>query len=244
MFPIHDLNPTRIRPYLTIALILANVAVYFLWQPQGDVQAELEFVYAHAIIPCEATTLEPLTMFEANSGQCIDGDGTGGQIFPGKYVLLAGLTSMFLHGGLFHLLSNMWVLWIFGNNIEEAYGRVGYLLLYLAAGVAATAGFVLLRPDSTVPLVGASGAIAGVLGAYLVLYSRHRVMALVGYWVVPLPAWIFLGIWFLTQFFVGDAGVAWEAHVFGFLAGFGITAAGRPLLRRHTTGGSSWFRGG
>ncbi len=241
MFPIRDLNPTSVRPYLTIALILANVAVYFLWQPQGDVIAEIEFVYAHAIIPCEAMTLEPLTVFEANSGQCIEGDGLAGQIFPEKRVLLAGLTSMFLHGGLFHLLSNMWVLWIFGNNIEEAFGRMGYLLLYLAAGVAATAGFVLLRPDSTVPLVGASGAIAGVLGAYLVLYSKHRVVALVGYWLVPLPAWIFLGIWFLTQFFVGDAGVAWEAHVFGFVAGFGLSLLALPLLRRRTAIESGWW---
>lgn len=241
MFPIRDLNPTSIRPYLTIALVLTNVAVYFLWQPQGDPQAEVEFVYAHAIIPCEATTLEPLTVMEANTGFCVDGDDVRAQIFPGKQVLLAGLTSMFLHGGLFHLLSNMWVLWIFGNNIEEAYGRVGYLLLYLVAGIAATAGFVLLRPESTVPLVGASGAIAGVLGAYLVLYSRHRVMALIGYWVAPLPAWIFLGIWFLTQFFVGDAGVAWEAHVFGFLAGFAVSITALPLLRRRTTVDPSWL---
>ena len=130
MFPIRDLNPTNIRPYVTVALILVNVAVYFLWQPQGDPQAQIEFVYAHAIIPCEATTFEPLTVREANSGLCTDGDPVREQLFPGKQVLLAGLTSMFLHGSIVHLLGNMWMLWIFGNNIEEAFGRVGYLATY------------------------------------------------------------------------------------------------------------------
>jgi membrane associated rhomboid family serine protease len=119
---------------------------------------------------------------------------------------------------------------IFGNNIEEAYGRIRYALLYLVAGIVATAGFILLRPEETVPLVGASGAIAGVLGAYLVLYSRHIVLSLVGFWLLPVPAWIFLGIWFVGQFFHAETGVAWEAHVFGFLAGFAITALARPML--------------
>jgi membrane associated rhomboid family serine protease len=236
VFPIRDLNPTRTAPVLTVALILANVAIYFFWQPHGSIEDEVRFTYAHAVIPCEVTTLEPLTIGEINSGSCSDAP-TGVVLFPDKQVIVASFTSMFLHGGLFHLLSNMWVLWIFGNNIEEAYGRIRYALLYLVAGIVATAGFILIRPQETVPLVGASGAIAGVLGAYLVLYSRHIVLSLVGFWLLPVPAWIFLGIWFVGQFFHAETGVAWEAHVFGFLAGFAITALVRPML--HVARGSA-----
>ena len=243
MFPIRDLNPTHIRPYVTIALILVNVAVYFLWQPQGEPQAQIEFVYAHAIIPCEATTFEPLTVREANSGVCVDGDPVQEQLFPGKQVLLAGLTSMFLHGSFVHLLGNMWMLWIFGNNIEEAFGRVGYLATYVLAGLVGTAAFVEFQRESTIPLVGASGAIAGILGAYFVLYSRRTVLSLVGFWLLPLPAWIFLGIWFLSQFVVGDASIAWESHVFGFLAGLTVAAVGLPVLKDRAGIRSIWGRG-
>ena len=170
MFPIRDLNPTHIRPVVTYALIAANVAIFLLWQPQGrgvwqrgpDAVAEIEFLLAHAVVPCEVTSRESLTFREVVTGVC----GAGGpQVFPDKQILVSPITSMFLHGGLFHLVTNMWVLWIFGNNIEEAYGRLRYLAMYLAAGIVATAAFIVIRPDGTAPLVGASGAIAGVLGA-------------------------------------------------------------------------------
>ena len=140
---------------------------------------------------------------------------------------------MFLHGGLFHVLSNMWFLFIFGNNVEEAFGPLSYLLLYLVAGILATIGFALSNPESAVPLVGASGAVAGVLGAYAVLFPRHQILTLFGFFFVPVSALFFLGFWFFGQFFVGDVSVAWEAHVVGFVAGALIAAVlRRPLLRR------------
>ncbi|RPI20297.1 MAG: rhomboid family intramembrane serine protease, partial [Actinobacteria bacterium] len=154
-------------------------------------------------------------------------------VFPAKNVYLAAFTSMFLHGGIFHLLGNMWFLWIFGNNVEEAFGRVGYLALYLVAGLAATGGFVLGNGDSTIPLVGASGAIAGVLGAYAVLFPQHRVMSLLFVVFLPIPSVIFLAFWFFSQFLVADATVAWEAHVVGFLFGIAVATLLRgPLLGR------------
>jgi membrane associated rhomboid family serine protease len=157
----------------------------------------------------------------------------GQAIFPGKSVAVSLFTSMFLHGSLFHLLSNMWFLWLFGNNIEEAYGAVRFLLVYLFAGLVAALGFIILNPDGITPLIGASGAIAGVLGSYLILFPKRWVISLVVITLLPIPAVVFLGLWFAAQFMVNDPGVAWEAHVFGFLAGVVITLLFRgPLLRR------------
>ena len=231
MFPLRDLNPTRTQPVVTIALIAVNIAIWLLWQPRGGGFEEFEFLLANAAVACELTTGDPLTVREINLDFCSDG-ATGVEIFPEKRVYAAAVVSMFLHGGLLHLLGNMWFLWIFGNNIEEAYGRVGYLTMYLAAGVAATAAFVVFNANTTVPLVGASGAIAGVLGAYLVLHPMRPVLSLIVIAVLPVPAAIFLGLWFVTQFqFAGaETGVAWEAHVFGFLFGVALTLLLRSPL--------------
>jgi membrane associated rhomboid family serine protease len=166
----------------------------------------------------------------------INGDRCGAAgmpVFPAKNVYLAAFTSMFLHGGILHLLGNMWFLWIFGNNVEEAFGRFGYLALYLVAGLAATGGFVVGNGESTIPLVGASGAIAGVLGAYAVLFPQHRVLSLMFVVFLPVPSMVFLAIWFFSQFAVPDPTVAWEAHVVGFLFGMAVAAFLRgPLLGR------------
>ncbi|HSM02852.1 MAG TPA: rhomboid family intramembrane serine protease [Acidimicrobiia bacterium] len=220
MLPIRDVNPTRIRPLITWAIIAINVFVYFVVQPD-EVGEATEFVYQRAAIACELTTGEPLSLEEINRETCTDGSEV--PLFPDKNVWVAGFVSMFLHGSVAHILFNMWSLWIFGNNVEEAFGHVGYLLFYVAAGVAATIGFVALNTDLTVPLIGASGAIAGVMGAYLVLFPRHLVLTLIIFRVVAIPAIAFLGFWFFSQFFFATEGVAWEAHVAGFL--FGALAA-------------------
>jgi membrane associated rhomboid family serine protease len=230
LFPIRDVNPTRIRPLVTITIIAVNLAVFFLWQPQGDELAATSFAYERAAIACEMTTGEPLSEAEIVADECIEG---GEAFFPGKRVFLAGLVSMFLHGGIFHLLSNMWFLWVFGNNVEEAFGSLPYLLFYLVGGVAATAAFVLSNPESTIPLVGASGAIAAVLGAYLVLFPTHRVLTWIVIIFAPVPAVVFLGIWFFSQFGLPLEGVAWEAHVGGFIAGVLITLPLRSVLLRN-----------
>ena len=241
MLPIRDLNPTRIRPVVTWVIIAVNVVVYFLLQPQptadpADTEYE-EFIYERAAIACEVSTGEPLDVDEVRFGVCRDDGGLSNEIFPDKNVWLAVGVSMFLHGGIAHLLFNMWSLWIFGNNVEEAFGTLGYLLFYLAAGIAATAGFVAVNPDLTVPLIGASGAIAGVMGAYLVLFPDHRVMTLIFFYVVAVPAILFLGVWFVSQFALAseETGVAWEAHVAGFLFGIVATLPFRRRLLANTT---------
>lgn len=233
MLPVRDVNPTRIRPLVTGAIILANVVV-FLLTPQQSPDAD-EFAYKYAAIACEVTTGEPVSAVEANTGVCLSGNAADAA-FPDKQIWLSVVVSMFLHAGVAHIVFNMWSLWIFGNNVEEAFGPTLYLLFYGAAGVAATLGFVWVNPDLTVPLVGASGAIAGVMGAYLVLFPRHQIMTVFLYRVVAIPAVAFLGIWFLSQFalFGDDTGVAWQAHVAGFAFGVLIAVLFRTRLLART----------
>ena len=230
MLPIRDVNPTLIRPLVTWAIIGVNVAVLALVQPSASPAAD-EFAYRNAAIACELTTGAPLDTFEIGSGVCLD-RRQGDQPFPNKNVWLAVVVSMFLHAGFAHILFNMWSMWIFGNNVEEAYGHLAFALFYVAAGIAATAGFVLLEPETTVPLVGASGAIAGVMGAYLILFPRHLVLTLVFIRAVAIPSVAYLGLWFASQFlFVGEAsGIAWQAHVAGFVFGAAVTLLLRDRL--------------
>jgi membrane associated rhomboid family serine protease len=222
VFPISDTVRTQVRPLLTLLLIAANVGVFFGWQPQSGTTEEIVFLYERAAIACELTGGDPLQIGEITTGRCADFEG-GRVPFPEKQVELSVLVSLFLHGGLLHLAGNMWFLWIFGNNVEEAFGHIGYAALYLGAGIIATLGFVALHPQDTTPLIGASGAIAGVLGSYAVLFPRHPVLALLFFTMLPVPAFVFLGLWFLGQFMVVEPGVAWEAHVAGFLAGVLVT---------------------
>lgn len=231
MFPLKDINPTRITPFVTVGFIVANLLVFFVIQSQQTVAEREEFLYRRAAIGCEITTLQPLSAEEILTGRCLSGSEE--PVFPEKIPLFSVLTSMFLHGGIAHVVFNMWFLWIFGNNVEEAFGRLRYILMYIAGGVGATLTFVAVNPDSTIPLVGASGAIAAVLGSYAVLFPGHRVLSLLGWFIVPVPAAVFLGVWFVLQFGLGGTNVAWEAHAGGFAFGFALTLLfRRRLLRR------------
>jgi rhomboid family protein len=203
--PLRDDNPVSRFPVVTVALIAVNAAV-FLFQaatPQGLELAAFRF----GAVPYAITHFRSLPEAAA---------------FP---PLLTLLTSLFLHASLFHLLGNMLYLWIFGNNIEDRLGPVRFVLFYLICGVAASLTHVLFQPNSGVPMIGASGAIAGVLGAYWIVFPQARVKTfifLIFYIdVVPVPAGIILGIWFLLQVLnVGmGGGTAWFAHIGGFLAG-------------------------
>jgi membrane associated rhomboid family serine protease len=217
--PLRDENPTSKAPVVTIALIALNTAVFLFAaaSPRGlEAAAALYGAVPYAIVH-----------FGAQAGPAA--------VPP----LLTLLTSMFLHGGLFHLAGNMLYLWIFGNNIEDRLGRVRFLLFYLACGVAAALTHILFQPGSRVPMIGASGAIAGVLGAYAVIFPRAQVRTFVFLIiyidVVDVPAAVILGLWFLLQVLgVGmGGGVAWFAHVGGFLAGILLArlALGRGLGR-------------
>lgn len=224
MFPYHDENATRRRPYITIIFIALNVLVWFIVQGAGSSLPLVRSVCELGLIPGELTgALPPGTSFPIGEGLVCVTD-------PGRQVSHL-FTSMFLHGSWLHLLGNMWFLWLFGNNVEDSMTRPRFVAFYLLCGLAAALAQVVANPASGVPMVGASGAISGVMGAYLVLYPRVRVFAMVpiGFFLtsVALPAWVMLAYWVLIQVVSGlvtignrpGGGVAFWAHVGGFVAG-------------------------
>ena len=234
MIPLADDNPTRSTPIFTYLLIAANVLV-FVYQFSLGPAAE-QFIRACGFLPAELVT-----------GQDV---GVPTCVSP---TYLTVLTSMFMHGGLLHIGSNMLYLWIFGNNVEDAMGSVRYLVFYLVSGIAAalaqTVATVMYTPElAEIPNVGASGAVAGVLGAYLVLFPGAKVRTLIGlgfFWsMARIPALFVLGMWFVTQFFQGvgsldpvvgaTSGVAFWAHIGGFVVGLllGKVLARNPDSRR------------
>jgi membrane associated rhomboid family serine protease len=253
VIPVHDVNPVRRTPWVTYAIIALNFVV-FLLTPSGATTVtsaadlaqtcrQQAFYDRYAAIPDELVHNKALPLVP--NGQIgADAQGAGCVLGPPSYhkiPVLSAVTSMFLHGSWLHLLGNMLFLWIFGNNIEDRFGRVRYALFYLLCGVVAAYGFALANPHSTEVLIGASGAIAGVLGAYIVLYPRARVWSLVPFlFFIPLrlPAWVVLGMWFALQwayaagYALSAAGsVAYLAHVFGF-----VTGAAIALIVRATRG--------
>jgi membrane associated rhomboid family serine protease len=224
MFPYHDENKTRRPPYVTLAIIALNVVAWLFVQGAGSTAPLARSVCDLGLIPGELTgAVPPGTRSPIGEGLVCVTD-------PGRQVSHL-ITSMFLHGSWLHLLGNMWFLWLFGNNIEDSMTRPRFTVFYLLCGLAAAMAQVLANPASGVPMVGASGAISGVMGAYLVLYPRVRVFAMVpiGFMLtsVALPAWMMLVYWVLIQvvsglFTIGSqpgGGVAFWAHVGGFVAG-------------------------
>jgi len=225
MFPYRDENQTQRTPIVNYLLIALNVIVWLFVQGAGSPMALARAVCDLGLIPGELTgALPPGTRFPM-------GDGLVCLTDPGRQISHV-FTSMFLHGSWMHLIGNMWFLWVFGDNIEDSMGRVRYAIFYLVCGVAAAMTQVLLNPSSVIPMVGASGAISGVMGAYLVLYPRVRVYALLilGFFFtsIALPAWTMLVYWAAIQLVSGvfglfasesTGGVAFWAHVGGFLAG-------------------------
>jgi membrane associated rhomboid family serine protease len=225
VIPLRDANPTRRMPVVTIALIVLCVLAFLAEltvQQNGDPDLN-QFFDRWALIPAQLTAA-------LNSGSQSSGE------------LITVFTSMFLHGGWIHLGGNMLYLWIFGNNIEDRLGHVGFLVFYLLGGVAAAATQVFRDPTSEVPIIGASGAIAAVLGAYLILYPRARVLSLIflGFFaqLIQVPAILVLGFWFVLQLFSGlmslgaagaDGGVAVFAHIGGFLFGVAVGLVVRAL---------------
>ena len=222
MIPLRDKNPTKITPYFTIELILINIGIFVYQLSLGEAGRDL--VVEFGAIPWE------LTHFSNHSQSAS---------FPPT---LSVLSSMFLHGGVMHLGGNMLYLWIFGNNIEDAMGHLRFIVFYLVCGIIAALGHALSSPNSLIPMIGASGAISGVLGAYLILYPKARVTTLIilGWFIrlAEIPAIVLLGFWFLLQLFNSmvtsseGGGVAWYAHIGGFIAGMMLIGVFRQKSKR------------
>jgi membrane associated rhomboid family serine protease len=244
MFPLRDDNPTLLTPVVTVVLILANVAVWIYLQGMGfSLHVLGESVCAFGTIPAVITGttggVETVTLGPDLPPCVLDGL---------RHETL--LTSMFLHGSWLHLIANMWFLWLFGNNVEDSMGHGRFIAFYVIAGLAAVLTQVFMAPDSLVPVVGASGAISGVMGAYLLLYPRIRIQTLFIFVIIlriiPVPAWFVLLLWFGLQLLTGymdptaTSGVAVWSHVGGFVAGVVLVKPfeNRALTaarRRHVT---------
>jgi membrane associated rhomboid family serine protease len=245
MIPISDDNPTMRTPVVTIALLLGLAAVWIFAQGAGlDPYALAATVCNYGLIPAELTG-------RAAVGTAVQlGDGLVCSVDADPINYLTPLTSMFLHGGWGHLLGNGLFLWVFGNNVEDSMGRARFLIFYLLCGLAAATAQVAVGPAATVPIVGATGAIAGVLGAYLILYPRVRVNVLfifiIFFKVIPVPAYLMLLWWIFWQVISGlpqlsavrdaSAGVAFWAHIGGFAAGVVLVKLfeDRTLVRERT----------
>jgi len=219
-FPLKDINPTERFPFVTIGLIVINIAVYVYELSLGPHLNA--FITSWGTVPYEITHAVDIVGRDANA-QLVH---TRAPVVP--HVTL--LSSMFIHGGFWHLFGNMLYLWIFGNNIEDLMGPLKFLVFYLVCGLIASLTHILIQPSSTIPTVGASGAVSGVLGAYMIVYPRARVLTLIFLLffirLMLIPAGVLLAFWFIFNAFSGVAslglkggGVAWFAHIGGFLAG-------------------------
>lgn len=242
MFPYKDDNPTLRTPVVTIAIILANVAVWVFVQGAGNEAWVVASLCRLGFIPGEFLgAVAPGTTIPLGPGVSCELGGSPTWITP--------FSSMFMHGGWMHLIGNMWFLWIFGNNVEDTIGHARFGLFYLASGVVAAVGQTLITPTSAVPMIGASGAVSGVLGAYLLLFPHATILTLVmfGFFVkfFRVPALIVLGFWILLQLLNGylsysaqapgrgeSGGVAWFAHIGGFLGGIALLFLLRPRRSR------------
>jgi len=221
LLPLKDDIPSNRFPFMTYAIIAVNVIVFMFEATMGKEQLQAFFELV-AVIPAEYTAF------------------LRGEPVPLLKLLVAPFASMFLHGGWMHLIGNMWFLYLFGDNVEDSMGHFRFLVFYLLSGIAATVAHIAVHPLSPIPIVGASGAISGVVGAYLVMFPTARVLTLVPIFffiadVVVLPALVFIGLWFLFQFWSGllslavphMGGVAWWAHIGGFIAGLVLA----PIMR-------------
>jgi len=218
MFPLSDSHPTRTIPFVNFAVIALTILVFLLQLSAPDFEA---FIFEFGFIPAIFSFFD-----------------------PSSYVRV--ISSIFLHAGLFHIIANLWFLHIFGDNVEDLLGHLRYVLFYLATGIAAVFAQYIFSPESTIPMIGASGAISGVAGAYFLLFKHARIKSLVplGFFIhiVELPSWFFLGYWFILQFFSGigslvaydiqKGGVAYFAHIGGFIAGIILIS----FLRRRSAG--------
>ena len=229
MIPLGDENPTVLRPVVTIAVIAANIAVFLYQLSVLAVDPRLAEALIHRLGVVPAAMMHGMFL------------GTG------EYYRI--LTSMFLHGGWLHIIGNMLYLWIFGNNVEDSMGHLRFVIFYLLTGTIAACAHIAIQPDSTIPTIGASGAVSGILGAYLVLHPHARIKTLVPlfvfFTVTYLPAWLFLVVWIgwqlLSQTLLPVAsnggGIAYGAHIGGFVAGMVLI----PFFRRYRRGSSYSF---
>lgn len=246
MIPLKDETPVRSTPFVTRGMVILNT-VLFLAAAGSGLQSVVErygavpaLISDPSLSEQKVVTVTQERVIRGFFGEEYTETVSRKVSVPRQPIppLLTLLTSMFIHGGLFHLLGNMWFLWIFGDNVEDLVGHGRFVVFYLLCGVAASLSHVLIQPDVVLPMVGASGAISGVMGAYLRKFPMARIVTLLPifffFHLIRVPAFLFLGVWFLLQLLSagGEQGVAWYAHIGGFVVGFLLIG----LMARRTVG--------
>jgi membrane associated rhomboid family serine protease len=224
MIPISDINPAKNSPIISRVFLISVVLTYVLIQPKTNIEL-INFFYKYAAIPCELVTGYPISIEQYYQNDCnlINSN----EIFPFKNVYLGLIYSNFFHANFLHILGNLWSFWIFGNNVEDKLGKINFLLFLLFVGVISISFHVLLNQNSLITVVGASGIVSGLMGAYVYLFPNARLLVLVPFGILfptTIKAKYFMLFWFISQIFIafGTNNISWEAHVGGFIIGYCI----------------------
>ena len=229
MIPISDINPARNSPIISRIFIFATVAVFILIQPKNEIEL-INFFYEYSAIPCELLNLSPLSESQFYNNDCFYKQNI--VIFPNKNLIYSVVFANFFHANFIHILGNLWSFWIFGNNVEDKLGKIKFSIFLLLIAFLSIGVHTIINFDSLIPVVGASGIVSGIMGAYVYLFPNAKLLVLVPFGILfptTIKARTFMYFWFISQIFIaiGSSNISWEAHIGGFILGYLIIKLSR-----------------
>ena len=222
VIPISDINPARNTPIISRIFMFATVGVFLLIQPKNQIEL-FNFFYQYSAIPCELVNFSPISESQFYNNDCFNNQSSS--IFPEKNLLLSVISANFFHANFIHILGNLWSFWIFGNNVEDKLGKFRFIIFLIFIGIISISVHTYLNQDSLIPIVGASGIVSGLMGAYVFMFPNARLLVLVPFgflFPTTIKAKFFMVFWFLSQILISisDQNISWEAHVGGFVFGY------------------------
>tara|TARA_E500000331_G_C17229769_1_gene702079 strand:- start:682 stop:1410 length:729 start_codon:yes stop_codon:yes gene_type:complete len=222
VIPISDINPARNTPVISRIFMFATVGVFLLIQPKNQIEL-FNFFYQYSAIPCELVNFSPISESQFYNNDCFNNQSSS--IFPEKNLLLSVISANFFHANFIHILGNLWSFWIFGNNVEDKLGKFRFIIFLIFIGIMSVSVHTYLNQDSLIPIVGASGIVSGLMGAYVFMFPNARLLVLVPFgflFPTTIKAKFFMVFWFLSQILISisDQNISWEAHVGGFVFGY------------------------
>jgi len=222
VIPISDINPARNTPVISRIFMFATVGVFLLIQPKNQIEL-FNFFYQYSAIPCELVNFSPISESQFYNNDCFNSQSSS--IFPEKNLLLSVISANFFHANFIHILGNLWSFWIFGNNVEDKLGKFRFIVFLIFIGIISISVHTYLNQDSLIPIVGASGIVSGLMGAYVFMFPNARLLVLVPFgflFPTTIKAKFFMVFWFLSQILISisDQNISWEAHVGGFVFGY------------------------
>ena len=222
VIPISDINPARNTPIISRIFMFATVGVFLIIQPKNQIEL-FNFFYQYSAIPCELVNFSPISESQFYNNDCFNNQSSS--IFPEKNLLLSVIYANFFHANFIHILGNLWSFWIFGNNVEDKLGKFRFIIFLIFIGIISISVHTYLNQDSLIPIVGASGIVSGLMGAYVFMFPNARLLVLVPFgflFPTTIKAKFFMVFWFLSQILISisDQNISWEAHVGGFVFGY------------------------